>query len=168
MNRTSRPAPTQQAVLAALADGPKMRSELEQIVGKALHATLYAMKESRRVHIHGWVVGTGNMRSLRMIYAAGDGPDAPKPVIDKRVKFRRYYQKHKPKITAKRKENYHKYAKRANEAQRRLRARNKLKNPFLLLNMEMFNDIRRRASKGIQGKLVQKRAAKHTSDGERS
>jgi len=102
-----------------------------------------------------------------MIYGLGDLPDAPKPEADRRATFKRYYQNHKTKIHAKRKENAHRYKETALAAQRRLRAKKRLvTNPFIQLNMEMFNDLRRRASKGIQGKLIQKRTPDNTGNGE--
>jgi len=157
-----KPRPTKDAVLAALQSGPKTRGELEQIVGKTLQATIHDMYKRREVHVHGWVRGTGNMRAMRMIYGLGDLPDAPKPPADRLSKYKRYYQKHKLVIKAKRKAVFAKVRDKINAAARRLRAKKKLvTNPFIQLSPELYRDLSRRAKKPTKRRKVKH---EHTTD----
>jgi hypothetical protein len=140
--------PTRTAVLAFLANGPAHRELIEQALGHKLQATMYEMRQRRLIHVHGWLRGTGNMRALRMVYALGDLPDAPRPAPERLSKFKRYYQKHKEMIKIKRRATYRRYAKATAARNRRLRALKKLKtNPFLQLNVETYSDLRRKATK---------------------
>lgn len=143
-----RRSPTRDAVLAALQSGPATRAELEAALGKQLQATMHDLLKRKMVHIHGWLRGTGNMRAFRMIYAAGDGADAPKPEPDRLGKYKRYYQNHKPVLKEKRKAAFPKYKDKVNASARRRRAKKKLAtNPFIQLDIGTFKTLLRKAKK---------------------
>ena len=106
------------------------------------------MLKHRLVHIHGWMRGTGNMRAFRMVYATGDGTDAPKPEPDRLGKYKRYYQNHKTVLKAKRKAAFHKYKDKVNASARRRRAKKRLEtNPFIQLDIGTFKRLLRKAKK---------------------
>lgn len=151
----TRPSPTLDLVINLLSIGPKTREELEKATGKRLQSTLYDMKRKKLIHVHEWLRGTGNMKAYRMVFAIGDLPDAERPPADRSGTMRRYYANHKPEIKEKRRQNFQRYKKKLAEAQRRLRAKQRLvSNPFLQLAPQLFTELRKKADKRRKSDLA--------------